>query len=519
MSGAADNEAKVVISADPAAFAKFMVDAARSFRELEKEGKKSVSEIDKTFTKLKENVKEIASEAIAKVFATVANPAKHALDGALASAKEWRAENTRLMGATGEDWKKIGAQIDEMSRKTGRMPQDVRTYASAVREVTDNWKTAREGAEDYSDLSRYLGRQSVSEMAPLAATMDTMFGVRGQGKAREFFDAAIRGAEKLGQSGRQAVQSFERLAPMLGMQTAAGARGEKFAAAAAAMLPALRKQGLSPEQAEATVAQASSYFSGDLQGLQRQLRSSGQLGRKERLQDEYGRLKYTLPELIGMVSNLSAKHAKGLGGGADLQLKLLQQNMPGLLAGATFNAGALQRDVGAALSAPRIGDGALTATAQSLRATPEMQRQLNDFLMQRTARKSVGEQELWLEDQGAAKGADLARAAGLGPERAPEYLRSSSRMSARDTGYPRELGPWRSTPARGQDSLGPLRPPEQLQPANSAAAANAAPKSLLAPSERQELARDFADSMAGKVLTVRSVPTMVPMSGGGNQTF
>lgn len=568
---AAANEAQVVISADPAAFAKFMVEAARSFRDLEKEGKGSVKAIDNSITRLRDSVQQLSKAALSSVMATATDPLRQALSGALASAKEWRQENTRIMGATGEDWRKIGAQVDDLSRRTARMPQDVTHYADAVRELTGNWKTARAGAADYSELSRYLGRSTLAEMAPLAGLMDTMFGVRGQGRAKEFFDATIRGAEMLGQSGRVAVQGFERLAPMIGMQTTAGPAGEKFARSAAAMLPALQKMGLSPQQAEAAVGQASSYFSGDLQGLQRQLRSAGLLGKKERLQDEYGRLNRGLPELIDLVSQLSAKHAKGLGGGDELNRKLLQQNLPGLLGGVAYHSKELKSNVDLALGAGAApGPSPLTQNEQALRSTPQLKRQLAEVEMAAAARRTKGEWELGLEDQGAQAGSKVLSSAQT------LWLRSTIEHNELTLAQ-RKRGGWRAKLARisnwssdeelreeterARKELGPAGVAayeknrdlvkngswlEQLRGqrtggavASSAAAPTpfldewrnrrAAPalyspagpsestKPALSSQDRRDQAEQTANAMASKVLTVRFAVSAPTLSGGGNQ--
>lgn len=394
--GGGENEAKVVLTADPSAFVELIKNASRAFRELEQEGKKSFKEIDDQAKKFTAGVASLAKNVLTQVMGPALDPIKQALDGSLQNMRHWRTESTRLMSAAGEDWKTVGRQIDEVSRRTNRLPEDARGYVDMVRTLTGNWKTARDGAQDYSDLSRYLGRQSVSEMAPLASVMENMFGIRGQGRAQSFFDQAIRGAERLGQSGRLAVQGFEGLAPMLGMQTAAGPRGERFAKSAAAMIPALQKQGLSPEQAQTAVAQASSYFSGDLQGLQRQMRSAGILGKGQRLQDEYGRLNYDLPELVDMTSKLSARHARQLGGGDPLHRKLLQQNMPGLLAGAAYHSEELLRDTRTAMGA--TGASPTAAAAAAYNQSDEGVRMAGEMWLRQTMRDSVGGVRLSAQD-------------------------------------------------------------------------------------------------------------------------
>ncbi len=167
----ADNEAKIIISADPSQFVKFMTDAARSFRDLEKEGKKSLKELDASWTNFQKGAAEASKAILKEVAGPMLDPMKQAFARALGDAREWRQESTRIMGATGTDWKTIGGEIDAVSLRTKRMPEDTARYLDSVRSLTGSWKFAKDSAEDYSDLSRTLGKQTLSEMAPLASTM------------------------------------------------------------------------------------------------------------------------------------------------------------------------------------------------------------------------------------------------------------------------------------------------------------------------------------------------------------
>ena len=194
----ADNEAKIIISADPAQFVKFMTDAARSFRDLEKEGKKSLKELDSSWSTFQKGAAEASKAILKEVAGPMLDPMKQAFARALGDAREWRQESTRIMGATGTDWKTIGGEIDAVSLRTKRMPEDKARYLDSVRSLTGSWKFAKDSAEDYSDLSRTLGKQTLAEMAPLASTMQNIFGVD---KIKPFFDQAIAGARQLGQSG------------------------------------------------------------------------------------------------------------------------------------------------------------------------------------------------------------------------------------------------------------------------------------------------------------------------------
>jgi len=516
MSESANNEAKIVISTDPAQFVKFMTDAARAFRDLEKEGKKSVGALDVSFQSLGKGMARFGADVARNVLGTALAPMQQAMAQALGNARTWRQESTRIMGATGEDWQKIGQQIDQMSAKTGRLPGDVANYADSIRELTGDWKTATEGAQDYSNIARYLGRQSVTEMAPLAATMDQMFGVKGQGNAQAFFDAAVRGAERLGQSGQQAIQGFERLSGQLGMQTAGGKRGQEFGKSAAALLPALRKQGLSEAQAESAVSQLSSYFTGDLQGLTRQFRSAGIIGKKETLTDEYGRLKQTLPQLLGMLNQLAVKHNKGLGGDDAMLQKLLMQNFSPLLAGAVKNAPQIQQDVMAALEAGAAGGPSpIGERAKKTEMTPEMKRQFGDLWLQKQARETKGETQLAIEDA-------IARKPDLGKE------------PNQSMGYVKQGGLFLSNvhPALGAGVMVAAGMSESVSEESAAGrSVTRQAKGLNVPegsvekgsfwsmftSAQKTTARDTADAIGQKVLTVRMATPIPPISGGGAQ--
>ena len=243
-----DNEAKVVISADATLLAKVFADSVKGFREMESQGKKALKELDTSWTNFQKGAAEASKAILKEVAGPMLDPMKQAFARALGDAREWRQESTRIMGATGTDWKAIGGEIDAVSLRTKRMPEDTARYLDSVRSLTGSWKFAKDSAEDYSDVSRMLGKQTLSEMAPLASTMQNIFGVE---KIKPFFEQAIAGARQLGQSGEMAARHFERRAPMMtSLVPKTGGQGEKFAKSTAAMLPALQKMGLSPEESE-----------------------------------------------------------------------------------------------------------------------------------------------------------------------------------------------------------------------------------------------------------------------------
>lgn len=414
----ADNEAKIIISADPSQFVKFMTDAARSFRDLEKEGKKSLKELDTSWTNFQKGAAEASKAILKEVAGPMLDPMKQAFARALGDAREWRQESTRIMGATGTDWKTIGGEIDAVSLRTKRMPEDTARYLDSVRSLTGSWKFAKDSAEDYSDVSRMLGKQTLAEMAPLASTMQNIFGVE---KIKPFFDQAIAGARQLGQSGEMAARQFERLAPMLtGLVPKTGGQGEKFAKSTAAMLPALQKMGLSPEESEMAMQQIIGSYSGDnLVNLERQLRSAGMLGKGQSLKDNFGRLTKTLPEIMGMESELIRRHARGVGGGRELEIKLAKQNFSPLMAGTMIENEQFQRYIFEAMEAKPAAE--IEARAGALAQTPEMQRQLNDVISSIYTRKDVGDKKLLAQDLGAA----LAAGGGGGPKPGEEDWRQS----------------------------------------------------------------------------------------------
>ena len=393
-----DNEAKVVISADAALLAKVFADSVKGFREMESQGKKALKELDTSWTNFQKSASEASKAILKEVAGPMLDPMKQAFARALGDAREWRQESTRIMGATGTDWKTIGGEIDAVSLRTKRMPEDTARYLDSVRSLTGSWKFAKDSAEDYSDVSRMLGKQTLAEMAPLASTMQNIFGVE---KIKPFFDQAIAGARQLGQSGEMAARQFERIAPMLtGLIPKTVGQGEKFAKSTAAMLPALQKMGLSPEESEIAMQQIIGSYSGDnLVNLERQLRSAGMLGKGQSLKDNFGRLTKTLPEIMGMESELIRRHARGVGGGRELEIKLAKQNFPPLMAGTMIENEQLQRYVSEAMEAKPAGE--IEARAGALAQTPEMQRQAADLAARQRARFTLGAAKLTAQDMGA----------------------------------------------------------------------------------------------------------------------
>lgn len=394
-----DNEAKVVISADATLLAKVFADSVKGFREMESQGKKALKELDTSWTNFQKGAAEASKAILKEVAGPMLDPMKQAFARALGDAREWRQESTRIMGATGTDWKAIGGEIDAVSLRTKRMPEDTARYLDSVRSLTGSWKFAKDSAEDYSDVSRMLGKQTLSEMAPLASTMQNIFGVE---KIKPFFDQAIAGARQLGQSGEMAARQFERIAPMLtGLVPKTGGQGEKFAKSTAAMLPALQKMGLSPEESEMAMQQIIGSYSGDnLVNLERQLRSAGMLKKGESLKDNFGRLTKTIPEIMDIEARLIKKHAKGQGGGRALETIIARQEFAPLMAGTMLENEQFQRYVVEAMEAKPAGE--VEARAGALAQTPELQRQLNDRIAAIRSRKDIGDKQLLAQDLGAA---------------------------------------------------------------------------------------------------------------------
>ena len=536
----ADNEAKIIISADPAQFVKFMTDAARSFRDLEKEGKKSLKELDTSWTNFQKGAAEASKAILKEVAGPMLDPMKQAFARALGDAREWRQESTRIMGATGTDWKTIGGEIDAVSLRTKRMPEDTARYLDSVRSLTGSWKFAKDSAEDYSDLSRTLGKQTLSEMAPLASTMQNIFGVD---KIKPFFDQAIAGARQLGQSGEMAARQFERIAPMLtGVVPRTGGQGEKFAKSTAAMLPALQKMGLSPEESEMAMQQIIGSYSGDnLVNLERQLRTAGMLGRGQSLKDKFGRLTRTIPELMDIEARLIKKHAAGQRGGRELEERMAKQSFAPLMAGALIENEQLQRYVSEAMEAKPAGE--IEARTQALAQTPELQRQLNDRIAAIGARNDIGGKQLAAQDFGAA----LA-AGGIGPKNADDDWRQSlfntgKRYSAYASMIPgagklgaaatfgfataeASLQATRDATARGQsvfgvgkglsaDTIGGGPPAIQTHGMTLGELFG----KIFSKDVQRDQAAATADALGQKVLKVQLVApaSPVPMSGGGEQ--
>lgn len=391
-----NNEAKVVIAADAEMLRKFFTEAMQGFRDFEGQGKKSLKDLDTTWTTFTRGAAD-ATKALAKeISKPFLDPVQQALGRALNDAREWRSESTRIMGETGTDWKTIGGQIDAVSQRTRRMPEDTSRYLDTVRQLTGSWEFAQKSAEDYSDAARVLGRRSLSEMAPLAATMQNIFHVD---KVKPFFDQAIAGARALGQSGEMAIRQFERIAPaMVGMVPKG--QGPEFAKATQAMIPAMQKMGLSPEESEMAMQQIVSSYSGDnLINLQRQMRGAGILGKGESLKDKYGRLTKTIPEIMALEAQLIKQHARSLGGGPELAEKIAKQSVGGgMMAGLLVDNEQFQQNIREAAAAAPGAD--MAARKAALEQTPELQRKDADRALALFMRKGVGEAKLTAEDLG-----------------------------------------------------------------------------------------------------------------------
>ena len=510
----ADNEAKIIISADPAQFVKFMTDAARSFRDLEKEGKKSLKELDSSWSTFQKGAAEASKAILKEVAGPMLDPMKQAFARALGDAREWRQESTRIMGATGTDWKTIGGEIDAVSLRTKRMPEDTARYLDSVRSLTGSWKFAKDSAEDYSDLSRTLGKQTLAEMAPLASTMQNIFGVD---KIKPFFDQAIAGARQLGQSGEMAAQQFERIAPMLtGVVPRTSGQGEKFAKSTAAMIPALQKMGLSPEESEMAMQQIIGSYSGDnLVNLERQLRSAGMLGKGQSLKDKFGRLTRTIPELMDIEAKLIKKHAAGQRGGRELEERMAKQSFAPFMAGALIENEQLQRYVSEAMEAKPAEE--IEARTKALAQTPELQRQAAEIQLRQGIRATTGATKLALQDQGV-----VALATPAGPQRGKESFLGRVRRETFEAGA--KIGELMSSEDPAALISESARRPVQMKPIGQVVKAAGTDLAGLfsrifgSDAQRQQAAAT-ADALGQKVLKVQLVApaSPVPMSGGGEQ--
>lgn len=508
-----DNEAKVVISADATLLAKVFADSVKGFREMESQGKKALKELDTSWTNFQKGAAEASKAILKEVAGPMLDPMKQAFARALGDAREWRQESTRIMGATGTDWKTIGGEIDAVSLRTKRMPEDTARYLDSVRSLTGSWKFAKDSAEDYSDVSRMLGKQTLSEMAPLASTMQNIFGVE---KIKPFFDQAIAGARQLGQSGEMAARQFERLAPMMtGLVPKTGGKGEKFAKSTAAMLPALQKMGLSPEESEMALQQIIGSYSGDnLVNLERQLRSAGMLKKGESLKDNFGRITRTLPELMDIESRLIKKHAKGQGGGRALETIIARQTFAPLMAGTMLENEQFQRYVAEAMEARPAGE--VEARAGALAQTPEMQRQAAELQLRQGARRTKGAMRLALQDQG------VAAIAGPPTPNAKEGIWGRFKRETFEAGS--KLGELMSSEDPGELITQEARKPVQMRSVGEVAKSAQADLAgifgrIFGPDAQRQQAAATADALGQKVLKVQLVAPASPvsMSGGGEQ--
>jgi len=390
MAEGAGNPATITISTDYESFRQFIQDAIRGFEDVNKKGKSQMADLGQFAKATLGSTLLAAGKDLA---GAITKPLSTSFAQATDDARTFRQENTRIAVSIGQDWRKVGAEIDAQALRLRRAPEDVRGYQEAVRDLTGSWDSAKAGVADYSKLAAYLGKKSVEELAPLAATMENAFGVRGAGKAQEFFDGLIRRAEALGQSGQQAVSMFMRLSGGLGKNAAKD--GGFIAGQNAAMIPALMAKGATPEEAQAISQGVSGFFSGNLDELQGKLTRWGVLKKGETLRDakNFNRLRYSQPQLMGMIRETVMKQA---GGDERLAMRRLNQNLPPEVASAVMMAPEIQQALAySTMSSAGAVPSALDKTGSVAAATEEAQAKADDL------RKQIADREM---------GADLLRA-------------------------------------------------------------------------------------------------------------
>jgi len=377
----ADNAAQIVITTNSDEFKKFIQDAINGFDDMRKHGKSSMGDLA-SFAKA--TLGGALLSAGKDLAGAITKPLSTSFAQATDDARAFRQENTRIASSLGQDWRKVGTEIDAQALRLRRAPEDVRGYGEAVRELTGSWQSAQGSVEAYSKLATYLGKKSVEEMAVLAGTMENAFGVKGSAKSQEFFDGLIRRAEALGQSGQQAVNIFSRLSG--GMQGPKD--GGRVAGQNAAMIPALQSMGASPEEAAKISSGVNSFFSGNLDELQGKLTRWGTLKKGDTLRDSknFNRLRYSQAELMGMIRDTVMKQA---GGNDRLALRRLNQNFSPEVASAIMMAPELQQTMAystmaAASGVPSALDRAGAASAGSEEGqarAAEIQKQIDDRAM------------------------------------------------------------------------------------------------------------------------------------------
>lgn len=401
--GAGAVPANIFVSTDYESFKGFIKAAIEGFQEIDRKGKK-------TFQSLTDEMKDFVKVSLGgalvsagKDFAeTITQPFNTTFQNATAAARDYRRENTRIAVSVGQDWQKVGTELDDLAVKTRRAPEQLRSYAEQVKSVTGNWKTAKEGVETYSKLATYLGKKSVEELAPFAAEMEQTFGIKGKAASEEFFNSLISKAEKLGQNGQQAVAIWQRVAGAVGKETARGPQGQQIASKDAAMIPAMQKMGYSPDESTQIMGKLSSLFSGDLQWMERHFRAYGQLGKGEKLRDKYGRLTHSLPDLA---ARLRRTELARVGGSEErLQQRLQQdQNLGPLVGSFITQLPEFSRYFG---EGQRGGDTSglpefmkpLGAAQKQANDTPEGLRSFEDMMRTINDRRQVGDPTLAAQD-------------------------------------------------------------------------------------------------------------------------
>lgn len=231
-------------------------------------------------------------------------PIRTSFSAATESAEKFRADNTRIAIAAGQDWKELGDRLKQVSQATGRNQDEIKAYASGVEAVTKRWDTAFDSVEAYNKLAHKTGRD-LGSFGGLSGTMENLFGLKDNKEVESFFDRLISKAKALGLNANQAVSQFERLAPSLGRNGVSADKAGEFS-------NAMLKAGASPEQAQEMGGFWSNYFKSGTRWIEREMRSAGVLKKGQNLTDQWGRLNYGTDDLIDMYYRTQKHIRKGM---------------------------------------------------------------------------------------------------------------------------------------------------------------------------------------------------------------
>lgn len=372
MSEGAANEARVVISTDYATMKEFVEFTQSKLDDIKNKGKGGFDAIGKAGTAMGGLIQGVFVGAGMELVNSFLGPLKHGFGEAMASAEKWRHTMTGVAVASGESIKKVGRDLDDLSRKTLRSGDELNAFIERVRQQTGDRKAAKAAAVGASREARARGYETVGEMADETVQLQQRWGVAD---IEKFYDKQRSGAKALGLNENLAAETFKRLQPTLGKTAMSAESAGRFSNSL------LKATGGNMPMAVEAGSTLTGFVGGHLPYIEKTLQDAGLLKKGETLHDEYNR-----PD-AGRALELMHKYQKGRRGQKGLDW-VSMLHLPGP-AGALFSK--QMEAIGSAAEAQQYADPGtpLADTDKTFRGSEEGQNVAEDLRIAREGRKNA----------------------------------------------------------------------------------------------------------------------------------